>query len=138
MIGTVLLNLLRLVLLLLLQVLVLDHLDVANSYVVPYVYVLFLLMLPFELPEWSTLLIGGAAGIVRAEFIRQARLLAQKAVPSASWLPSDLAVVHGTGATIDVLAWWLEQDEDFPPDTIADILNRLVIAPLVGRMGRED
>ena len=87
---------------------------------------------------WSTLLIGGAAGIVRSEFIRQARLLAQDAPQPASWLPNDLGVVHGTGATIDVLAWWLEQGEDFSSDAIADILNRLVIAPLVGRMGRED
>ena len=47
MIGTILLNLVRFVLLLLLQVVVLDHLDVANGYMVPYVYVLFLLMLPF-------------------------------------------------------------------------------------------
>ena len=74
----------------------------------------------------------------RAEFIRQARLLAQDAPRPASWLPNDLGVVHGTGATIDVLAWWLEQGEDFSSDAIADILNRLVIAPLVGRMGRED
>lgn len=64
MIGTVLLNLVRFVLLLLLQVVVLDHLDVANGYMVPYIYVLFLLMLPFELPEWSTLLIGWATGMV--------------------------------------------------------------------------
>ena len=87
---------------------------------------------------WSTLLIGGAAGIVRAEFIRQARLLSQGAPRPDSWLPSDLAVVHGTGATIDVLAWWLEQGDAYSSDAIADILNRLVIAPLVGRIGRED
>ena len=64
MIGTVLMNVLRLVLLLLLQVLVLDHLDVLNGFMVPYLYVLFLLMLPFELPEWVTLLIGWATGLM--------------------------------------------------------------------------
>ena len=50
MITTILANIIRFVLLLLLQVLVLDQLDLANSYVVPYLYVLFLLMLPLELP----------------------------------------------------------------------------------------
>ncbi|MBL0127221.1 MAG: hypothetical protein IPP83_07120 [Flavobacteriales bacterium] len=39
----------------LLQVLVLDHLDIANGWMVPYLYPLFLLMLPFELPAWASL-----------------------------------------------------------------------------------
>lgn len=68
MIGTVLLNILRFVLLMILQVLVLDHLDVANGYMVPYLYVLFLLMLPFELPEWATLLLGALTGLIMDTF----------------------------------------------------------------------
>jgi len=62
--ATVFANLLRFLLLLLLQVLVLDHLDVANGYMVPYLYVLFLLMLPFELPAWAQLLLGAFTGLV--------------------------------------------------------------------------
>lgn len=62
MIGTILSNIARLVLLILLQALVLDHLDVANGYLVPYLYVLFLLMLPFEMPAAALLLIGAATG----------------------------------------------------------------------------
>jgi len=80
---------------------------------------------------WFALLTGGAAGILREEFIRQARELAQTSL-LVDWLPADLGVVHGTGATIDVLAWWLAQEEDYPPSEIAEILNRLVISPLVG------
>ncbi|MEO8591603.1 MAG: hypothetical protein ABI432_19635 [Flavobacteriales bacterium] len=64
MIATILANLLRFAVLLLLQVLVLDHLDVANGYMVPYLYVLFLLMLPFELPAWAQLLIGAFTGLI--------------------------------------------------------------------------
>lgn len=82
---------------------------------------------------WFALLTGGAAGIVREEFISQARELARLTTILADWLPADLGVVHGTGATIDILAWWLVQDEAYPPSHIADILNRLVINPLVGR-----
>lgn len=64
MIGTILANVLRFALLVLLQALVLDHLDLANGWLVPYLYVLFILMLPFELPDWAQLLIGAFAGLV--------------------------------------------------------------------------
>jgi AcrR family transcriptional regulator len=82
---------------------------------------------------WSALLTGGAAGIVRDEFIRQARELpAEIQDRHTEWLPSDLGVVYGTGATFDLLAWWLAQPRAYPTDFIADILHRLIIAPLVG------
>lgn len=64
MIGTVFANILRFVALILLQVLVLDHLDVLNGYAMPYLYVLFLLMLPIELPAWAQLAIGAFTGLV--------------------------------------------------------------------------
>lgn len=84
---------------------------------------------------WTALLTGGAAAIVREEFIRQARGLADN-VQSEEWLPADLGVVHGTGSTIDLLAWWLAQEEDaYTPAQMATILNRLIIAPLVGKLG---
>ena len=63
MIGTLIANVLRFAALLLLQVLVLDHLDVARGWMVPYLYVLFLLMLPFELPAWAALLLGAFTGL---------------------------------------------------------------------------
>lgn len=81
---------------------------------------------------WSALLTGGAAAIVRAEFIRQARDLVDDANAIHDWLPADLGVVHGTGSTIDVLAWWLRQQDDYSVDQVATILHRMVIAPLIG------
>ena len=84
---------------------------------------------------WSALLTGGAAGILRGEFIRQARDLARSMAEPDSWLPPDLAVVYGTGATIDLLAWWLARMEDHSADEIAAILDRLIIAPLLGGRG---
>ncbi len=68
MIVTVLANFLRFLVLMLLQVLVLDHLDVANGFMVPYLYVLFLLMLPIELPAWAQLTTGAATGLVMDYF----------------------------------------------------------------------
>lgn len=82
---------------------------------------------------WSALLAGGAAGIVRDEFIRQARALASGISKDDDWLPQDLGVVYGTGGTIDLLAWWLGQEGRYSADEIAAILNRLIIEPLVGR-----
>lgn len=84
---------------------------------------------------WAALLTGGAASTVREEFIRQARDLAKYAARPEGWLPADLAVVYGTGGTIDLLAWWLSQEEEYSPEEIAAILNRLIIAPLVGKLG---
>jgi AcrR family transcriptional regulator len=81
---------------------------------------------------WSALLTGGAAGILRDEFIRQARLLPLARSQPNSWLPADLAVVYATGATVDLLAWWLAQADPHSADEIAAILDRLIIAPVVG------
>lgn len=80
---------------------------------------------------WTALLSGGAAGIVREEFIRQARNLPRPS-QGIDWLPADLGVVYGTGGTFDLLAWWLSSGEEFSADEIAVILHRLIIAPLVG------
>ena len=80
---------------------------------------------------WSALLTGGAAGILRAEFIRQARDLVHGMEQPEGWLPSDLAVVYGTGSTIDLLAWWLAHADSYSADQIAAILDRLIIAPLL-------
>lgn len=84
-------------------------------------------------PLWTALLTGGAAAIVREEFIRQARGLVEMVENPDNWLPADLGVVHGTGATFDVLAWWLSMSPQFLPQDIAPILHRLVIAPVMGR-----
>jgi AcrR family transcriptional regulator len=83
-------------------------------------------------PLWSALLAGGATAIVREEFIRQARGLIESLADPAEWLPRDLGVVHGTGATIDILGWWLANGHDQSAQDTARILHRLVIAPLVG------
>lgn len=64
MIGTILSHLLRFALLVLLQVLIIDHIDLANGWVVPYLYVLFLLSLPVDTPTWAVLVVGFLTGMV--------------------------------------------------------------------------
>lgn len=84
---------------------------------------------------WSALLAGGATGIVREEFIRQARLLPYADQQSKSWLPADLGVVHGTAAMVENLGWWLSLGTDLSAEEFAGILYRLVIAPLITKDG---
>ena len=81
---------------------------------------------------WSALLTGGAAGIVREEMLRQARMLGdddERHCPD--WLPPDLAARLGIGSSIDLLTWWLEQDSAYTPEEIAVMLDRLVIGPIL-------
>lgn len=63
MIGTVARHILQFIFLVLLQALVIDHVDLANGWVVPYLYVLFIISLPFDTPPWATLLLGFALGM---------------------------------------------------------------------------
>lgn len=86
---------------------------------------------------WAALLTGGAAGTVRSEFIRQARMWAAKTDPQDSWLPADLSVVYGTGGTIDLLAWWLGQRDHHSVERIAEILDRLIIGPVLAHVPHE-
>lgn len=80
---------------------------------------------------WFALLTGGAAGIVRREFVELARELSRNMPSHSDWLPAELGVIHGTGAVIDILAWWLAHEDELTPAQVAVILDRLVINPLV-------
>ena len=55
-------NILRFTFLLLLQVLVVDHIRISNM-VTPYIYVLAILMLPFNTPKWLLLVSAFALGL---------------------------------------------------------------------------
>lgn len=116
MIGTLLSNIVRFITLVLLQVLMIDHIDLANGWVVPYLYVLFLLMLPLETPHWQALLIGFVTGMVMDFFgstpglhavactvLVYARSLMLRALsPREGFDPSDRATIAQMG-----LAWFV-------------------------------
>lgn len=54
-------NILRFVLVVLAQVLIFNNIEF-NGYLNPYVYILFIILLPFETPGWALLLLGFALG----------------------------------------------------------------------------
>ncbi len=55
-------NIFRFVVVVLFQVLVMDNVMI-NGYMIPYIYLLFLLLMPFETPRWLQLLSGFALGL---------------------------------------------------------------------------
>lgn len=84
---------------------------------------------------WTALLTGGAMGHLREQFTRLAPMARVRGI-SDSWIPQDLGVIFGVTSTIEILAWWLRQDPDYPAEKVAELLDRLVITPTVGAMER--
>jgi len=85
---------------------------------------------------WSALLTGGASGTLREEFARQSQQLAKNQAPAdrpQSRVPADLAVAFGVSGVVEILTWWLQHRNALTLDQVADILNRLVIAPILHR-----
>jgi len=80
---------------------------------------------------WSTLLTGGAAGILREQFIRLSRQVAASRSPPGHWVPAEVGVLLVITGTIELLAWWLGQKKPLPLERIAEIHDRLVVAPTV-------
>lgn len=80
---------------------------------------------------WSVLLTGGAAASLREEFIRQARSIATPRERPESSVPSELAVVFGVSGTLEILTWWLQNRKRCSVEQIAEILDMLVIAPIL-------
>ncbi|MCE5346950.1 MAG: rod shape-determining protein MreD [Bacteroidales bacterium] len=63
MINSIIRYSLSFILLILLQVLLLDNIQV-SGYINPYVYVMFILILPFDIPSWLLLLLSFATGFL--------------------------------------------------------------------------
>lgn len=73
---------------------------------------------------WKILLTGGAEGAVRAEFLRFSReFIAHVPEPSATWLPMPLGIVLTVTCTVELLSWWLTQDEPESVNRIAEIMD---------------
>lgn len=80
---------------------------------------------------WSALLTGGAATTLKQEFTLQAKRIADEQGSGGGWLPDDLRVIFAVSATVEIMTWWLQQEPGFPVERIAEILDRLVVAPAI-------
>ena len=81
--------------------------------------------------RWSALLTGGAAATLKQEFIAQAKRVADAEDEVGGWLPDELRIVFAVGATVEIIAWWLRQEPEFSVNRIAEILDRLVVVPVI-------
>lgn len=79
---------------------------------------------------WSTLLNGGAANMLRDEFIDLLRETAPSRISSTATLPADIGIKLVAVSTLELLAWWLEQAERLPVEQLATIYEQLVVKPV--------
>lgn len=82
---------------------------------------------------WSRLLAGGAAAKLREEFLRKTREFATVEGSYHDWLPPEIGSIFGASATLELLIWWLQQEDPIPVEQLATIHERLVVRPLVER-----
>lgn len=82
---------------------------------------------------WRALLTGGAASILKEEYLRQALAVPQDYPSLEMELPGDLAVTVAVSALVEVHTWWLKQDNPPSLKTISDLTYRLAILPVMPR-----
>lgn len=76
-------------------------------------------------------LLVGAGEVMRRDITARAIAAAGGVeAPVQPWLPRDLGIAHGVAATLAILRWWLEADRQEDAAAVADIIDRLVFAPL--------
>lgn len=82
---------------------------------------------------WRALLTGGAAATLKEEFLQHALAIAQEFTSDTNnqvWLPNELAVTFSVTGILEILGWWLKLDSPISSEEMAEIINKLVIAPL--------
>ncbi|HVL00693.1 MAG TPA: TetR/AcrR family transcriptional regulator [Dongiaceae bacterium] len=86
---------------------------------------------------WSTLLTGGAAAFIREEFLRQARAVADVRGQSDNLLPPDLGTILIVGSALELIVWWLRQENPVSIERIADILDCAIVTPIIAAGSRK-
>jgi AcrR family transcriptional regulator len=80
---------------------------------------------------FRSILASGAGSTVREELARRSLEQAQTLSLRAMSVPRDLALNHAINATLGILVWWLEDHDDVSVDAVGDIIERLIIRPLI-------
>jgi AcrR family transcriptional regulator len=83
---------------------------------------------------WSTLLTGGAAGAMRAEFLRVSMEIAAERGQPDVWPPADIATILVVSSTIELLSWWLRQSKPISIEMVAEIHEAIIVTPTVGNV----
>ena len=88
------LNIIRFVALVLLQVLVINHIRL-GGYVHPYIYVIFIMLLPFSMPKWQILVLGFVTGLTIDLFTGTPGLHAGATTLMAFCRPAIISLISG-------------------------------------------
>ena len=88
------LQIIRFVVLVLLQVLVINHIRL-GGYVHPYIYLVFVMLLPFSTPKWQLLVLGFAIGLTVDLFTGTPGLHAGATTLMAFCRPSIIQLISG-------------------------------------------
>jgi AcrR family transcriptional regulator len=75
---------------------------------------------------WTALITGGAAPFVREEFLRIARDVANSRPRKNPWLPLALATAFVTSGIFEILAWWMNQPEEYPIGNVIKLFDALI------------
>ena len=94
-------NLFRLVLLLLAQILIFSNINF-SSFINPYIFPLFVLLLPFETPRWLLMLIGFAAGLTLDYFLGSTGMHAAACLLIAYLRPFLINVITPKGSEFEI------------------------------------
>lgn len=84
---------------------------------------------------WKTLLTGGAAGTVREEFLTQAREVAAVRGNTEHLLPPDCGTLLLVSGALELITWWLRQEQPASLERVAEIFDTVVVAPVIQASG---
>ncbi len=110
-------NILRFVILLLIQALILNNIQLTSLGISPHLYILFILLLPFEVPPWGALLLSFFMGLLVDIFDDTLGLNTSASVLAAYFRPYILQIIaprdgyeSGTNPNISYFgfAWFLK------------------------------
>ena len=92
--NKIFLQIIRFVVLVLFQVLVINHIRL-GGYVHPYIYLIFIMLLPFHTPKWQLLVLGFFLGIIIDVFTGTPGLHAGATTLMAFCRPSIISLISG-------------------------------------------
>jgi AcrR family transcriptional regulator len=79
---------------------------------------------------WSALLNGGAQGIVREELLNLARKDSDERSMVGDRLPIELGYTFSSTVMMEIIAWWLRQEEYYSAEFVAELMVGLVFDPI--------